>query len=197
MANFFSLTDSEGSERLQAISGGVQGRYDSMISDYQAQSERMMEDTLGGFKEEQALYKKKRGFRDPMAEFAAETGLRQQQAGQDAKLQQMGGLKGAAAFALGAQSLNARAQGFQMQASMKAQEHQRNTVALHDLMKTSGSIKAQMGMAQLQGVSSMRSQQIQSYAQMQSKAAELANQPSAFSRLLEAGIAAAGSAMGG
>ena len=53
-----------------------------------------------------------------------------------------------------------------------------------------------MGMAQLQGVSSMRGQQIQSYASMQTAAAQLANQPTAFSRLLEAGIGAFGAAKG-
>lgn len=192
------LTSNKQRDAVLAASDTQQGMYGQAISDYEAKSEAMLADTMKGFEEEQSLYKKKRGYRDPMAEFAMQSGLRAQQQGAATKAAQATGLRSSGAFAQGQIAGQAAAQGYQQEVSRRAQNNQRNTMALHDLMKTSGSIKSQMQMSQLQGVSSMRSQQIQSYGAMQSQAAQLADQPTMLAGMIEGGIAAwAGGGMPG
>lgn len=187
---WYSLTSNEARDDLLAVSAEQQSMYQDSIDEYTFESEAMIADTMKGFEEEQENYKRRQGFRDPLAEFAMQDGLRAQQQGVAAKAARAAGLNSAGAFMQGQLARQAAVKGYQMEVSRRAQETQRNTVALHDLMKTGGSIKSQMQISQLQGVSSLKSQKIQSYGAMQSKAAELANQPTMFAGMLEGGIAA-------
>lgn len=192
MANFFNLTSNDARRRLEGLAKDTHSRYGAMISDYRGQSDQMIAETMRGFEDEMATLKKRRGFRDPLEEFSAMSGLRSQAAGTEARAAASAGLGGAARMASAQIGLAASAQAYNQSAQLRAQSMQRNTVALHDLLKTSGSIRSQMQISQLQGISSMRSAQLQSYAQMQTAAQQMSDRPTAFAGLVQGGLEAYG-----
>tara|TARA_R110002020_G_scaffold304315_2_gene520058 strand:+ start:5548 stop:5814 length:267 start_codon:yes stop_codon:yes gene_type:complete len=66
----------------------------------------------------------------------------------------------------------------------RAQEQQRNSQALQQIISQQGQIRGNMGMAQIQATSGIQSQAIMGHAQMMSQAAQMANQPTFMSGLL-------------
>jgi hypothetical protein len=66
----------------------------------------------------------------------------------------------------------------------RAQEAQRNSAALRQILGQQGQIRGNMGMAQLQARSGLQSQAIMGHAQMMAQAAQMADQPTFLSGLL-------------
>ncbi len=180
---------------MEAQAHQMYGRMGALAEETRAGYETLMEDTLQPFEQEAATLRRKRGFRDPLAEFALASGLRQQQQGQVAKAQQRTGLRGAGAFQASQQQLQAAAQGYQMETSRRAQEAQRNSQALMNILSQQGQIRGNMGMAQMQAVSGIQSQQIMGHAQMMSEAAQMADQVTFLGGLTQGAVAAAAGAM--
>ena len=88
------------------------------------------------------------------------------------------------AFQASQSQLQAAAQGYQMETSRRAQEAQRNSQALMQILSQQGQIRGNMGMAQLQAVSGLQSQQVMGHAQMMAEAAKMADQPTFAAGLL-------------
>jgi len=191
------LTSNKAADRLSGIASGLRSDYDSLIDDYTGRSEDLMEETMRPFEDEMSTLRKQRNFRDPLQEFALQSGVRQQVRGEAEKASRAAGLGGAARLSSGAAGVTAAAMGYQQHAQMMSQRRQMDSAALSDLMKTGGSIKAQMGMSQLQGITGMRQAQMQGYAQLQAQAAQLMDKPTVWAGFIEGAIAAAGGSGGG
>ena len=189
------LTDDSASNDMKRAAADMQRKMGVMIEDTKLGYDKLTEEALKPFEEEEATLKRKRGFRDPMAEFAMQSGLRAQQQGSAAKAAQATGLKGAGAFAQGGLAMQAATQGYQMETSRRANEAQRNSAALSNILSQQGQIRGNMGMAQMQAVSGLQSQQIMGHAQMMSQAAQMADQPTfmsgVYSGIIQAGTEAA------
>jgi len=196
---WYSLTDDSKSEEIKGIANQMHGQMGQLAMDMDARYDKLSEETLKPFEEEAATLRRKRGFRDPLAEFAMQSGLRAQQQGVSAKAAQTTGLKGAGAFAQGSMAMQAAASGYQMETSRRAQEAQRNSAALGSILSQQGQIRGNMGMSQLQAVGGIRSQQVMGHAQMMSQAAQMADQPTFFGGamqgVIQAGATAAFGAM--
>tara|TARA_R110000765_G_scaffold75819_1_gene148565 strand:- start:15961 stop:16758 length:798 start_codon:yes stop_codon:yes gene_type:complete len=186
------LTSNKAKDDLLGIASGQKGEYQEMIAGYESKSDQLMEETMDPMNKEMDLLRKRRNFRDPLQEFAMQSGVRAQQAGASTKAAQAAGLGGAGAFAQGQIGLQGATQGFQQAVQMQAQRRQMDSQALGDLLKTGGNIKAQMGMSQLQGITGMQQASLQSQAQLQSQAAQMADKPTVWAGFIEAGIGAAG-----
>lgn len=183
------LFDNSGAANdLRDQARSIKREYMDMIPGLEAQYQSLIETTMAPIEREQELYRTRRGYRDPLQEFSAQKGLRSAVSGQTARQQQAAGLGGASRLMGTQMVLQAAAQGYQQSVSMRAQEMQRNTAALHDLLKTGGAIKSQLGMAQLQGVTGIRTGALGTYASMMTEAAKLAAQPSAFAGMLEGAL---------
>jgi len=178
------LTSNKMRDAMEENANRMYSRMGGIIEETRAGYDTLMEDTLQPFEQEAATLRRKRGFRDPMAEFALASGLRQQQQGQMAKAQQRMGLRGAGVFQASQGQLQAAAQGYQMETSRRAQEAQRNSQALMQILSQQGQIRGNMGMAQLQAVSGLQSQQVMGHAQMMAEAAKMADQPTFAAGLL-------------
>tara|TARA_R100000458_G_C8278435_1_gene254557 strand:- start:12598 stop:13230 length:633 start_codon:yes stop_codon:yes gene_type:complete len=192
------LKDNSMRLRMEGIANRMRSEMGGVIEDTRAGYDTLMQETLDPLEQEAATLRRKRGFRDPLAEFAMQSGLRSQQQGAVTKAQQRAGLRGASAFA-GAQSqLQAAAQGYQMETSRRAQEAQRNSQALMSILSQQGQIRGNMGMAQMQAISGLQSQQVMGHAQMMTEAAKMADQPTFAAGLLGGmASAAAGGMFGG
>ena len=171
-------------ENMEGIANNMYGQMGGVVDETRSGYDQLMQETVKPFEEEAATLRKKRGFRDPMAEFALQSGLRAQQQGATSKAAQATGLRGSGAFAAAQSSMAAAAQGYQMETSRRAQEAQRNTAALQQILSQQGQIRGNMGMAQMQAVSGLQSQQVMGHAQMMSQAAQMADQPTFMSGLL-------------
>ena len=191
------LTSNKAADRLRGVASELRSDYDLLISDYTGMSEDLMDETMRPFEDEMSTLRKRRNFRDPLQEFALQSGIRRQVQGEAEKASRAAGLGGAARLSTGAAGTMAAAMGYQQHTQMMAQRRQMDSQALADLMKTGGSIKAQMGMSQLQGITGMRQAQMQSYAQMQAQAAQLMDKPTVWAGFIEAGIAAYGASKSG
>ena len=182
----FDFLNGDDSARLgmQRSANQMYDRMGNLIDQTREGYETLMADALKPFEEEAAELKKKRGFRDPLAEFAQQSGLRAQQQGASAKAAQATGLRGAGAFAQAQIAEKASAEGYRMETSRRAIEAQRNSDALRQILGQQGQIRGNMGMAQMQAVSGLQSQQIMGHAQMMSQAAQMQNQPNFLTGLL-------------
>lgn len=192
---WYSLTDDSKSEEMKGVANQMRGQMGELARDMEAGYDKLSEETLKPFEDEAATLRRKRGFRDPLAEFAMQSGLRAQQQGASAKAAQATGLRGAGAFAQGQIAQQAAVQGYQMETSRRAQEAQRNSAALSSILSQKGQIQGNMGMAQLQAVGGIRSQQVMGHAQMMSQAAQMADQPTFFGGAMQGVIQAGATAL--
>lgn len=192
---WYSLTDDNKSEEMKGVAAGMKGDMAALVRETEAGYDKLSEETLKLFEDEAATLRRKRGFRDPLAEFAMQSGLRAQQQGASAKVAQTTGLRGAGAFAQGQIAQQAAVQGSQMETSRRAQEAQRNSAALASILGQQGQIRGNMGMAQLQAVSGLQSQGIMGHAQMMSQAAQMADQPTFFGGAMQGVIQAGATAL--
>ena len=165
-----------------------------MLPGMEQQYASLEQRTLAPFEREEETLRTKRGFRDPLKEFALEQGFRQEAEVGESKARMASGLGGAAQFQAADRSHQARARGTQMFIQSKAQEQQRNSQALQQILSQQGQIRGNMGMAQIQAISGLQSQAIMGHGQMMAQAASMANQPTFMSGLL--GGMAAGAATG-
>jgi len=178
------LTDNTARVGMEDAAGSMYERMMGMLPGMQAQYGALQDATLAPFEREEETLRTKRGFRDPLKEFALEQGFREEAAAGESRARMASGLGGAAQFQAADRSLQARARGTQMFIQSRAQEQQRNSQALQQIISQQGQIRGNMGMAQIQATSGIQSQAIMGHAQMMSQAAQMANQPTFMSGLL-------------